>query len=166
MTRSDKEPSMQAVSGDRVCRPERPVLEDRLHDLKTVGDPIDAAYERLLVHAGLRRGRKAEHNLWLDTGFGEALQRNLERIAGEVPNRAVVHIAPDRRVDAVFLRDGPVRETDLAANGTLAPRLSLLADGCRDGVSILQFEVGINFGEGVKLAAGPENLEHVLGDVV
>src|SRR5271168_4624301 len=127
MTRSDKEPRMQAVGGDRVWRLERPVREDRLHDLKTVSDPVDAADERLLIHAGLRRGRKAEHDLWLYTGFGQALQRNLERIAGEVANRAVVHIAPDRRIDAVFRPDGPVGETDLAADGTLAPRFSARA---------------------------------------
>src|SRR5580704_15902469 len=117
MTRSDKESPMQAVSRDRVCRLERPVREDRLYDLKTVRDPIDAADERLLIHAGLRRGGKAEHNLWLDTGFGQALQRNLERIAGQIADRPGVHIAPYRRVQSVFLPDGSLGKTDLAANG-------------------------------------------------
>src|SRR5277367_1903744 len=108
MTRPDEEPPVEAVSGDSVWRLERPVREDRLDDLKAVGDPIDAADERLLVHAGLGRGRKAEHDLWLDTGFGQTRQRNLERIAGEVADRAVVDITPDWRTDAGFRPDGPV----------------------------------------------------------
>src|ERR1700735_2282988 len=125
MTRSDKQSSMQAASGDSVCRLERPVRKDRLHDLKAVGDPVDAADEGVLVHAGLGRGRKAEHDLWLDTRFGQALQRNLERLAGELADCAIVDIAPDRRIDAVFSPYGPVRETDLATDRTLAARLSL-----------------------------------------
>src|ERR1700728_649513 len=120
MTRSDEQPPMETVGGDSVCRLERPVREDRLHDLKTVGDPVDAADERLLIHAGLRRGHEAEYDLRLDTGLGQVLQRNVDRIAGEVVDRAFVHIAPDRRVDAIFLPDGPVGETDLAADGTLS----------------------------------------------
>src|SRR5271154_3365002 len=71
MTRSDEEPPMETVAGDSVRRSERPVREDRLHDLKAVGDPIDAMNELPLIHAGLGRGRKAEHDLWLDTGFGQ-----------------------------------------------------------------------------------------------
>src|ERR1700722_9383354 len=157
---------MQAVSGDSVCRLERPVRKDRLHDLKAVRDPVDAADEGVLIHAGLGRCREAEHDLGLDAGFGQALQRSLERLAVEVADRAIVDIAPDRRVDAVFLPDGPVGETDLAADGTLATRLSLRTDGCRYIVSILQSEVGIHFGEGIKLAAGAENLEHLFGDVM
>src|SRR6202167_282720 len=166
MTRSDEEPPMEAVGGDGVRRSKQPVREDRLHDLKAVGDPIDAADQRLLIHAGLGRGRKAEHNLWLDTGFGQALQRNLERIAGEVADRAIVDIAPDWRIDAIFGPDGPVGETDLAADGTLAPRFSLRADRCRHVVSISKSKVGKDFGEGVELPTGPKDLEHFLGDVL
>src|SRR6202161_238377 len=92
-TRSDEEPPMEAVGGDSVWRLERPVREDRLHDLKAVGDPIDAADECLLIHAGLRRGRKAEHDLWLDTGLGQAIQRHLKRTAGEGADGAVVDTA-------------------------------------------------------------------------
>jgi hypothetical protein len=36
----------------------RPIGEDRLHDLKSVRDPIDAAEQRLLVHSRDRRGRQ------------------------------------------------------------------------------------------------------------
>src|SRR6202020_1596637 len=166
MTRSDEEPPMETVGGDSVCRLERPVREDRLHDLKAVGDPIDAADERLLIHAGLGRGRKAEHDLWLDTGFGQGIQRNLQRIASEVADGAVVDIAPDWRIDAVLSPYGPVGETDLAADGTLAPRFSLRADRCRNAISILQSKIGIDFGKRVELAAGPQNFEHLLGDVL
>src|ERR1700722_17445576 len=146
---------MQAVSGDSVCRLERPVRKDRLHDLEAVGDPLDAANEGVLVHAALRRRCKAEHNLWLDTGFGQALQRNLERLLGEFAKRAIIDIAPDWRVDAVLLPDGPVGETDLAAYRALAPRFSLCANRGRNVISILKCKVGIDLGERVELPTGP-----------
>ena len=63
---------MEAVGGDGVWRLKRPVGEDRLHDLKAVGDPIDAMDERLFVHAGRGRGRKAKHDLRLNARFGQA----------------------------------------------------------------------------------------------
>ena len=115
---------------------------------------------------GFGRRGKAEHDLRLDAGFGQAVQGNLERLAREVADRAVVDVAPDRRVDAVFRPDGSVGESDLAADRTLSARFSLRADRRRYVVSILQSEVGIHFGEGVELAAGPQNLEHVFGDVL
>src|ERR1700735_1419149 len=166
MTRSDKQSSMQAASGDSVCRLERPVRKDRLHDLKAVRDPVDAADEGVLIHAGLGRGRKAEHDLRLDPGLGQALQRSLERLAAEVADRVIVDKTPDRRVDAVFLPDGPVGESDLAADGTLATRLSLRTDGCRYFVSILKCKVGIDFGERIELPTGPKNFERLLRDVL
>src|SRR5205085_9106235 len=104
---------------------------------EAVGDPINALDEGLLIHAGLRRSREAEHDLRLDPGLGQTLQRNLQRIAREVADRPVVDIAPDRRVDAVFLPNGPVGETDLASDGTLASRFSLRPDRRRDVVSVL-----------------------------
>src|ERR1700734_3869844 len=150
MTRSDEEPPVEAVGGDGVCRSKRPIRVDRLHDLKAVGDPIDAMDERLLVHAGRGRRRQAKPGLWFDAGFRQAQDGDLECVAREVADGAVVDIAPDRRIDAVFRPDGPVGETDLAADRTLSAGFSLRADGRRNVVSISKSKVGIDFGEGVE----------------
>ena len=90
-------------------------------------------------------GRKAKHDLWLDAGFGQAEEGNFKRLAREVAHGAFVDITPDRRIDAIFLPDRSVGETDFAADGMLAPRLSLRADGCRDVVGVLESKVRIGF---------------------
>src|SRR4029077_6308319 len=97
---------------------------------------------------------------------GQALQRNLERLLGEFAKRAIIDIAPDWRVDAVLLPDGPVGETDLAADRALAPRFSLCANRGRNVISILKCKVGIDLGERVELPTGPKDLKHFLGDVL
>src|ERR1700722_17320500 len=148
MTRSDEEPPVEAVGGDGVCRSKRPIRENRLHDLKAVGNPIDAMDERLLVHAGRGRGRKAEHDLRLNARLGQAAEGNLESFGGEVLDRVVVDVAPDRRIDAVFRPDGPVGEPDLTADGTLPARFSPRADGRGNVVRVLKSKVGIDPGEG------------------
>jgi hypothetical protein len=77
-----------------------------------------------------------------------------------------IDIAPHWGVDAVFLPDGTVCETDFAADGTFAPRFSLRPDRRRDVVSVLNSEGGIGFGEGVELPTRPEDLKHLFGDIV
>ena len=59
---------METESSDGVRRAKRPIREERLHDFKTVGDPVDAMDDRQRVHASLGRGRKAKYDLWLDLG--------------------------------------------------------------------------------------------------
>src|ERR1700753_2894968 len=102
MTRADEETSMKAVGGDSVCRLKCPIWEDGLHDFKAMRDPVDAVDERLFIHAWLGRGRKGEYDLWLYARLGQAAQGNLESLGGEILDRIVVDIAPDRCVDAVF----------------------------------------------------------------
>ena len=98
MARPDEEASVEAASSDGVRRAKRPIREERLHDFKTVGDPVDAMDDRQRVHAGLGLGRKAQHDLWLDPGFGQPVQRNRKRLTCKIVDGAIVDIAPDRRI--------------------------------------------------------------------
>jgi hypothetical protein len=126
MTGSDEEPPLEAVGRDGVRGPKRPVQEDGLH----VSKPwVIQSMQRMRACPSMpgAAGRQAQHDLRLDAGFCQTVKRNLEPVARELLDRAVVDIAPDRRVDPVFRPDGPVGEPDLAADRTLSARFSLHA---------------------------------------
>jgi hypothetical protein len=129
-----------------------------------MSDPVDATDERSLVQTGRGRSAEAEDDLRLDARFGQAFERNFERLGGEIADRAVVDIAPNRRIDAIFSPDGPVGEADLAADRTLSTRFSLGPYGAGDPVGLLESEIGIDPGERRDLAPGLEDRENLPGD--
>jgi hypothetical protein len=52
MTPPNPKRPMEPVGGDCIGGEKRPIGEDRLHDLKAMSDPINAADEIMFVHAG------------------------------------------------------------------------------------------------------------------
>ena len=127
-----------ALARCRVGWREFPVGEDRLHDFKAVRDPVDAIQHRRIVHAGIRRAGEAEDDLRLDARLDEVAQRPATRCRAEVGHGAVGHIAPVRRVDAVFRPDGAIGEADLAADDCLAARGKFFPQQRRDLVGLLE----------------------------
>src|SRR5271165_3062201 len=150
---------MQAVGRYGVRRDERPVGEDRLTDLKAVGDPIDAAEQGLFVHAGRRRGGQSKHDLRLDPRLGQTAQRNVQTLFRQVMARAVVDVSPHWRMDVVFGPDGPVGETDLAPDRPLSARLPPRPNLSGDPICLVQAEFRPTGGERRNLTAGPQDGE-------
>ena len=105
MANSYQQRAVQAAGCDGVGRLELPAGKSRLHDLETMGDPFDAAQQRVFVHAGNGGCRKSEHDFRLDARLGEVCQRKAVASVSEVMNGSVVHMAPDRRMDIVFRPD-------------------------------------------------------------
>src|SRR5208337_2952261 len=157
---------MEAVGRDGIGGKKRPMGEDRLDDLKTMGDPVNAAEQSLFVHAGGRRSRQSKHNLRLETRFGQAAQRNVHAPLRQVMDRAVVDISPHRRMNVVFGPDSPVCETDLASDRSLSTRLSQRPNRSSDPISVRQWEIRATGGERRNLAASPQDGEGLVCDVL
>ena len=68
-------------------------------------------------------------------------------------DRAVVDIAPDRRMDIVFGPDGAVREADLAPDRPLAARFAPRPNGGGRPIGVGQSETAMAPGEGRNLTA-------------
>src|SRR5438552_5945090 len=143
---------MEAIGGNCVGGKKRPIGEDRLHDLKSMSDPINAVEQSMFVHAGRRRGSQSKHDLRLDARFGQAVQRNAYAPFRQVTGRAVVDISPYRRMDVVFRPNCPVCETDLASDWSLSTRLVLRPNGGSDPISVLETEIRVMAGERGHLA--------------
>jgi DNA modification methylase len=59
---------VHSIGNHGVGRCKLPVRKDRLHDLETMRYPRNTRKQRGIVHAGRRRGNKAEHDFRLDHG--------------------------------------------------------------------------------------------------
>ena len=110
--------AMQRPGRDRVGGGEAPVGEDRLHHLDAVADRVDAADQLAIVHVGARPAGDAQRDLRLDARLDEVACGKRRRLACH--DAAGIDRPPDRRVDAVFVPDGPVGEANLPAGDTLA----------------------------------------------
>ena len=110
---------MQTESRDRIGRGKLPSGKDRLHDFKTVRNPVDALQQGSLIHARSWRHGEPEEDLRLYSRLSETHER--ERIAdlGEVVHRAIVNISPDRFVYVVFGPNRAIREPNLSSDGQL-----------------------------------------------
>ena len=114
---------MEGIDRNRISSLEPPAGKGRLHDLEAVRGEGDALEEFALVHAGLRRPSEAECNLRLDARLGKMGDAEPGGQICEVVNGGIVHVSPDRGMDAVLVPDRRVRKADLAANDALASRL-------------------------------------------
>src|SRR5579863_6845839 len=134
---------METIGRDRIGGAKYPIGEDRLHDLKAVRDPLNAAEKSMGVHAGVRRGRQSEHDLRLDARLNQTAQRSADALLRQVVDCSVVHISPYRRVNLVFGPDCPVSKTDLAPNRPLSAGLTPSPNVGGDPISVLETEIRI-----------------------
>ena len=160
---SDEQRAVQAIGGDGVRGREDPAGEDRLHQLEPVRDPFDAAEQLGVVHGSVRRRRHADDDFRLDARLGEARQREARRDGGELVNRRVVDMAPDRRVDAVLIPDPPVGEPDLAADRPLSARHAALVHESGNAIGGGEVEAGVTRTEGANLPTRAEDREDLRG---
>ena len=95
------------------------------------GRPRRCSRAVALTSIGPDRGRQAEHDFWLDARLGQVRQRTSP--ADLACSGAVVDVAPDRRMDLVFLPDRAIGEADLAADRPAlpAPRASRTSAAAR-----------------------------------
>ena len=156
--------AVQAVTGDRVGGGEAPAGEDRLHDLEAMGDPVDAAEKRRVVHVGPRRGGEMKDDLGLDPRLGQAGEGEAPADRGMITHRAVEHEVPDRSVDAIDALDRRVGEADLAADRPLAPGSAQVADLCRDPIGFAEIEPRMSRRERLDLPPRAEQAQRLRGD--
>ena len=90
-------------SGNRIGGDKSPTGEDRLYDLKSMGDPVNAAQQSLFVHAGgsaqppiqtqspargaVRRSRSKKERCPVAAGHGPCGRRHVPTSAHERPRR-------------------------------------------------------------------------------
>ena len=87
---------MKSERRDRIGRGKLPSGKDRLHDFKTVCNPVDARKQCSLIHARSWRDGEPEDDLRLYSWLSEVHERERNADFGQVVYRAVVNISPHR----------------------------------------------------------------------
>jgi hypothetical protein len=105
-----------------------------------MADPIDATKQCHFVHVRIWCQGKLEDNLWLYPWLSETRERKGVAEIGEVMNRLVVDISPDRFTYSVFGPKRAIREPDLASHRYLAVRLAHLSYCSSHTVSSFKIE--------------------------
>ncbi len=91
--RPHQQASVQAERGHGVGRAELPARKHRLHDLETVGDPVDRREDRRHVARHRRRAREVQDDLRLDARLGEVGHLQRRGAAVRVRDGRVVDVA-------------------------------------------------------------------------
>jgi hypothetical protein len=159
MSRPDQQRAMHSIGGDGIGGAELPARKDRLDDLESMGNPVQAGHQGGFVHLGSRCMRETKDDLRLDPRLAQSAQRQRGRIA-EVAHGRIVHVTPNRRVYLVFLPNGAVGEADLSAYPPFAACFALAVDKSGDAIGFVELQSRWPGREGHCLAArrnGPQD---------
>jgi len=126
---------VQAVVGRAVGNGHFPLRVVALHDFDAVGDPLDAAEQRLRVPGDRRARFEAEADFRLDARLDQPRKRHDCFIFFRKNKSPIINSTPHGLVDAIAFPERAVGEADLAADELPALRQAMGMQLARRGVA-------------------------------